>query len=209
MTHPRRRLRPEQRRAEILDAALEVFAERGYRGASLAAVADKVGLTQQGLLHYFPSKDALLIEVLRRRDEVDSGAYKPSGNGLEMMEKLVTHNATLPGLVQSFTVLSADSVTDNHPAKEFFTERYRRTRETLAESIRREFGEEPPGGLTPEQAAALLVAVMDGLQLQWLLDPDEVDMAAVFHAFAGLLRSHAAADQGSESNLAPRFDREP
>jgi len=193
MTHPRRRLRPEQRRAEILDAALEVFAERGYRGASLAAVADKVGLTQQGVLHYFPSKDALLIEVLRLRDEIDAVAFTPTGNGLEMMEKLVSHNATLPGLVQSFTVLSADSVTDNHPAKDFFTERYRTMRATLVEAIRREFGDQLPGGLSHEQAAALLVAVMDGLQLQWLLDPGEVDMAAVFQAFGALLRSAATA----------------
>jgi AcrR family transcriptional regulator len=189
MTHPRRRLRPEERRAEILAAALEVFAERGYRAASLAAVAEKVGLTQQGLLHYFPSKDALLIEVLRLRDEIDQQTFTPHGDGLAMMEKLVAHNATLPGIVQSFTVLSADSVTENHPAKPFFTERYRRIREALVDAIRRELGDELPGGLTHEQAAVLLIAVMDGLQLQWLLDPEQVDMSQVFHAFAALLRS--------------------
>ncbi|MFF3148912.1 TetR/AcrR family transcriptional regulator, partial [Streptomyces sp. NPDC057927] len=52
------RARSEERRAEIVRAALEVIAERGYRGASMASVAERVGLTQQGLLHYFPTKDA-------------------------------------------------------------------------------------------------------------------------------------------------------
>ena len=50
----RRAGRSRNRREEILRAALDVFAERGYRGASLALVAERVGLTQQGLLHYAP-----------------------------------------------------------------------------------------------------------------------------------------------------------
>ena len=58
------RTRSEERRAEIVRAALEVIAERGYRGASLAAVAERVGLTQQGLLHHFPTKEALLVAVM-------------------------------------------------------------------------------------------------------------------------------------------------
>ena len=167
---------------------MEVFAERGYRAASLAAVAEKVGLTQQGLLHYVPSKDALLIEVLKLRDEIDSQTFTADRAGLEMMEKLVSHNATLPGLVQSFTVLSADSVTENHPAKPFFTERYRTMRTVLIGALRQELGDDLPAGLTHEQAAILLIAIMDGLQLQWLLEPDAVAMPDVFHAFTALLR---------------------
>ena len=66
------RVRSEERRAEIVRAALEVIAERGYRGASLAAVAEKVGLTQQGLLHHFPTKEALLVAVLEERDQWDA-----------------------------------------------------------------------------------------------------------------------------------------
>ncbi|MBV1855925.1 TetR/AcrR family transcriptional regulator [Catellatospora tritici] len=187
MAHPRRRVPPEQRRSEILAAALAVFAERGYRGASLAAVAERVGLTQQGLLHYFPSKDALLAEVLRLRDEIDQRTFTDDC-GLDVMERVVAHNATRPGLVQSFTVLAADSVTDEHPARPFFTERYRAVRAVMAEAIRRDLGDDLPPGLTHEQAGALLVAVMDGLQLQWLLDPDEVRMTETFRAFVTLLR---------------------
>src|SRR4051794_27783964 len=190
VTHPRRRAHPDQRRAEILAAALEVFAERGYRGASLAAVAERAGLTQQGLLHYFPSKDALLIEVLRLRDALDVRADPDSPGGMADLERLVRHNATVPGLVQSFTVLSAESVTDGHPAKEFFTERYANLRADIAQNLA-ESGE-LPAGLSPTDAAPLLIAVMDGLQLQWLLAPTEVDMPALVTAFLQLIKRAAA-----------------
>jgi AcrR family transcriptional regulator len=193
MSRPvRRRAQPEHRRAEILAAAQEVFAERGYRSASLAAVADRVGLTQQGVLHYFPSKDALLIEVLRRRDESDKRGDVPGvSGGLSGLEGLVAFNATQPGIVQSFTVLSAESVTDDHPARAFFVDRYRTVRARIADALRTELGDGLAGGLTPEQGASLLIAVMDGLQLQWLLSPDEIDMAPLVGRFAEMLRAAA------------------
>lgn len=184
----RRRGRPDERRAEILAAALKVFAERGYRGSSLAAVAERVGLTQQGVLHHFPTKDALLIEVLKLRDEIDAQTFMAGGATLAQVEKLMEHNATQPGLVQSFTVLSADSVTENHPAKDHFTSRYAAVRAAVAQALRAELGDELPGGITPDQAATLMIAVMDGLQLQWLLDPEEVDLPTLFRAYTTLIR---------------------
>jgi AcrR family transcriptional regulator len=184
----RRRANPAERRAEILNAALEVFAERGYRGASLAAVAEKVGLTQQGLLHYFPSKDVLLAEVLRLRDEIDQQHFTRADAALDAIENLVAANATRPGLVQSYTVLAAESVTEDHPARPFFLERYKTIRAVMAEAIITDLGDPLPSGITAEQAATLLVAAMDGLQLQWLLHPGEVDMPSTFHALLKLLR---------------------
>lgn len=189
----RRAGRSRNRREDILRAALDVFAERGYRGTSLAAVAERVGLTQQGLLHYFSSKEKLLVEVLRLRDELDHGRFGTDAASnpkrLDQLAELVAYNATRPGIVQSFTVLSAESVTEDHPARPYFAERYPATRRGTAEAVRAELGDELPAGLTPQQAAALLVAVMDGLQLQWLLDPDEIDMPALFRAFVALLRA--------------------
>lgn len=184
------------RRAEIVSAALEVFAERGYRGGSLAAVADRVGLTQQGVLHYFPSKDALLTDVLRLRDALDGreagGAdAEPVPGGLAGLEALVARNATRPGLVQCFTVLAGESVTDQHPAQDFFAARYRALRPQLAEMLRAELGDPGPSGLAADEASALLIAIMDGLQQQWLLDPAAISMPALVSAFAAVLRGNS------------------
>jgi AcrR family transcriptional regulator len=198
-----RATRSEDRRAEIIQAALEVIAERGYRGASLSAVAERVGLTQQGLLHYFPAKEALLIAVLEARDQWDMASAALHGTAwpLEMLANLVEYNATRPGVVQVFTVLSGDSVTDEHPARTYFEDRYRWVRAGAVESLRAEYGDRLPGGLTPEQAAPLLVAVMDGLQLQWLLDPDSVDMSRSFRNFVTLLATSDGGEPGEPGPL--------
>lgn len=108
------RARSTERRAEIVRAALEVIAERGYRGASLSAVAERVGLSQQGLLHYFPTKEALLVAVLAERDQWDTGG-SARGDGvwrIELLASLVEYNAMRPGIVQTFSALLGESVTE-------------------------------------------------------------------------------------------------
>ncbi|MFF3132970.1 TetR/AcrR family transcriptional regulator [Streptomyces mirabilis] len=179
------RARSEERRAEIVRAALEVIAERGYRGASMASVAERVGLTQQGLLHYFPTKDALLVAVLKERDQWD--AVPDTQWRVDLLASLVEYNAMRPGIIQTFSALLGESVTEGHPARKYFTERYARVRASMAAVLRAEYGERLPNGLTPERTAPLLVAVMDGLQFQWLLDPDSVDMPGAFRDFLTLL----------------------
>ncbi|MFB7505593.1 TetR/AcrR family transcriptional regulator [Streptomyces broussonetiae] len=179
------RVRSEERRAEIVGAALEVIAERGYRGASLAAVAERVGLTQQGLLHHFPTKDALLVAVLQERDRWD--AVPDSQWRVDLLASLVEYNAMRPAIIQTFSALLGESVTEDHPARGYFTRRYARVRESMAAVLRAEYGDRLPNGLTPERTAPLLVAVMDGLQYQWLLDPESVDMPGAFRDFLRLL----------------------
>ncbi|MFF6782659.1 TetR family transcriptional regulator [Streptomyces sp. NPDC012510] len=179
------RARSVERRAEIVRAALEVIAERGYRGASLAAVAERVGLTQQGLLHHFPTKEALLVAVLEERDQWD--AVPVTEWRVDLLASLVEYNAMRPGIIQTFSALLGESVTEGHPAGGYFTERYGRVRASMAATLRAAYGDRLPGGLTPERAAPLLVAVMDGLQYQWLLDPAAVDMPGAFRDFLTLL----------------------
>ncbi|MFC9682146.1 TetR/AcrR family transcriptional regulator [Streptomyces sp. NPDC056948] len=179
------RARSEERRAEIVRATLEVIAERGYRGASLTSVAERVGLTQQGLLHHFPTKEALLVAVLQDRDRWDA---MPAGRlRLDLLASLVEYNAMRPAIIQTFSALLGESVTEDHPARGYFTERYVGVRAGMAEVLRAEYGDRLPSGLTPERAAPLLVAILDGLQYQWLLDPESVDMPSAFRDFLTLL----------------------
>ncbi|TWG02888.1 TetR family transcriptional regulator [Streptomyces brevispora] len=93
-----------------------------------------------------------------------------------------------------------------HPAREFFTHHYTQVRASMAAMLRTEFGERLPGGLTPERAAPLLIATMDGLQYQWLLDPEAVDMPAAFQDFLRLLRPDAAQTSRPESADAPEAE---
>lgn len=178
---------------------MEVIAERGYRGTSLGAVAERVGLTQPGVLHYFPSKEHLLVAVLEARDRWDTAAFLATpANGLRLshLDQIVEFNAERPGVVQTFTALAGESVTGQHPAREYFTTRYAGARAALATMLRTEFGDRLPAGLTPERVAPLLIAVLDGLQTQWLLAPDEVDMPAAFRDFVALLGTDAEPSSG-------------
>ena len=172
-----------RKRQDILRAATEVFGSKGYTKGSLADIAELVGMTHAGVLHHFGSKDALLLEVLLYRDETDvehlEGHRIPGGLGL--FRHLVTTaklNETRPGIIQAFAVLSAESVTDEHPAKDFFRKRY----ETLRSEVREALTEvcdltDPPSDTELDYAAAAIIAVMDGLQIQWLLAPDEIRLA--------------------------------
>ena len=53
-------------RHRLLDIAEQLFAERGFYGVSIAAIASEVGFTKQGLLHYFNSKEKLYGAILQR-----------------------------------------------------------------------------------------------------------------------------------------------
>ncbi|GAP55221.1 HTH-type transcriptional regulator RutR [Arthrobacter sp. Hiyo6] len=124
----------EVRRAQILKAAFEAFATVGYRNASLLQMAGDCGVTRTALLHYFPTKEALLEAVLEERDrKADelyfSGAPQESSDGLEYFTRLikvVEHNARNPGIVSLFAVLSTEASDISHPAHAYFIARYER-----------------------------------------------------------------------------------
>ncbi|WP_043608387.1 TetR/AcrR family transcriptional regulator [Cellulomonas carbonis] len=182
----RRPQRPREttvrKREEILRAATATFGNRGYKNGSLAEIADQVGITHTGVLHHFGSKDQLLLEVLAFRDRTDveqlEDAHVPGG--LELFRHLVAtarRNAGRPGLVQTYTVLSAEAVTDGHPGKDYFRERYTTLRGLVADALREVCADDdPPPDRDVDAAAAAVLAVMDGLQVQWLLEPGRVDL---------------------------------
>jgi AcrR family transcriptional regulator len=186
--------RGRSQRDRVLRAAMESFSALGFRGASLDAIAASVGMTRQGLLHYFPSKVQLLLGVLDLRHEDDSERvhrmFEHSHGLADALVALARHNQARPELIRLFTVLAAESVDVDHPGHDRFVGRYRVVRRRIAERV---VIEQESGRLTtavsPQSLATLLIAVMDGLQLQHLLDPGEVDMAEPLADLLELLAS--------------------
>ena len=177
------------RREQIITAATELFARVGYRHATVLELAQAAGISRTGLLHHFGSKEALLKAVLERRDAEDAARIAdaladPTGlAGLAALVELARHNAERPHLVALFAVLSAEAAASDHPAHDYFVARYRDTVAGIAESLERA---RTAGLLAPDvepgEQARDIVALMDGLQVQWLLSPAEVDMAGVLLA---------------------------
>lgn len=184
------------KREEILVRALEVIAREGYRGASVKEIAEAVGLSQAGLLHYFGSKESLFVEVLRKRDELDAaridGAAAPGYAGLrEGYLGIIRHNDAVPGLVELFSRLAVEAADPAHPAHTFFVERGRANRDLLVDALE---AEQRAGRLDDRVDAVtltrMLQALADGMQLQRMLDPS-VDMAGTVAAFFTLLQTSA------------------
>lgn len=175
----------QARRQQILDAALEVFARSGFHSGSLREIARRVGLTNAGVMHHFASKEELFTEVLRQRDERVRGAAGDLSETtlLEQTRAVVAHNQATPGLTSLYTVISAEATDNEHPAHDYFVERYATARAHAEKALR----DAAAHGLIRDDvdvavAARLIPAVMDGLQQQWLLD-DDFDMVAAFDEF--------------------------
>jgi AcrR family transcriptional regulator len=174
------------KREEILTRALEVIAREGFRGASVREIADAVGLSQAGLLHYFGSKEQLFVEILRKRDEIDAKLFDASTTELASMREgyvnVIRHNSEVPGVVELFSRLAVEASDVDHPAHAFYLERSALIRSLFVQTIT---DQQEAGRLTDrvdaETLARIFQAVADGMQLQWLLDRD-VDMAATVDA---------------------------
>lgn len=175
----------QARRQRIVDEAFVVFARSGFHSGSLREIAKRVELTPAGLLHHFASKEELFTEVIRQRDErVRAAAGDPAEHTLiEQTAQVVAYNQKSRGLASLYATVSAEATDPDHPAHVEFAERYRSNAAGAAELLRRaQAAGEVRADLDPDAAARLISAVMDGIQLQWLLD-DSVDMTALFAEF--------------------------
>ncbi|UFS60621.1 TetR/AcrR family transcriptional regulator [Subtercola endophyticus] len=176
------------RRREILDASIVVFSQNGYRKGSIREIADLVGMSQAGLLHHFPSKTELLTAVLEYRDSRDYETIETAlGTGIGTLRGFVAlteANQHRVGLVELHCTLSAEATSVDHPARAYFIARYAYVLRILTESFEsiRQAGQLAPG-VEPGAAARGLVAVLDGLQVQWLLDRSGVDMPRQTRAY--------------------------
>ncbi len=175
------------KRDEILRVALDVIAENGFRRSSLREIGERVGLTNAGVLHHFGSKEELFAEVLRVRDERSAAS---SGRALDSFSEVIRRNAAVPGLAHLYASLSSDGVDPEHPAHDFFVERYRALEEMLTTELRdRQEAGEVHRSLDAAMLARMLIALADGLQVQWLFEP-EFSMADHVDALLELIRGY-------------------
>ncbi|MEV5976202.1 TetR/AcrR family transcriptional regulator [Streptomyces sp. NPDC052114] len=189
----RRYAAADARRAAILEAALARFAQAGYGSASLARIAADAGTSAPVVVHHFGSKEGLLTAVLRAREERTAETFEPlrraaRGDDVRALFRavlaLAEDNLRQPGLIELYTRLSAEAGAPDHPAHAYFTERYERVVALLAGALARA---RTAGHLRPDTdpsaVAREVLAVSDGLQVQWAFAQGRLD-------FVGLYRAH-------------------
>jgi AcrR family transcriptional regulator len=195
----RRRRAPARRRAELLDAALAVFAERGFEHATLQEVADRAGVTKGGVYHYFDSKEALLLELMRERlvpavagreQLVDSA----TGTRDEVLRELIGRiwrQLQAPGQIELARIAMTELPKYPELGRILFDEVARRGRQTLRRALERgvERGELRPD-VTEEVVAVIPYMIMGvalGRHLFHAMDSARLDAERGEEVVAALL----------------------
>jgi AcrR family transcriptional regulator len=170
----------EQTRRRLLEAATRVFRRRGYRGASVEAIAAEAGYTVGALYSNFERKDDLLLALLEEEigaitkrvvaaaAEADDAIEKLRRGALEWMAVLDEEREFYVLLIEFWTLWVRDPELRREHAERFAA--LRRALGQLVEEQTRQLGLYLR--LSPEEVGAAVVALADGLALQHLADPE-------------------------------------
>ncbi|WP_413760717.1 TetR/AcrR family transcriptional regulator [Streptomyces sp. MMBL 11-3] len=181
------------RRQQILDRTVEVFADLGFEGTSLRAIGEAIGVSHAALRRYFETREELFLEVLREKDRQALAAAHDSGTAPGFAAMSANYVLKTPGLMALRHSMVARALEPGHGhSRDFFIERYRSIRQEarLVLQSAREQGT-VRSDIPLDTAASLLVAAMDGLSTQALLDT-EADMSAGMALLEQLLAPEAA-----------------
>ncbi|WP_194397325.1 TetR/AcrR family transcriptional regulator [Microbacterium atlanticum] len=161
------------RRAEIVRAASASFAEHGYERASLRDMAARANVTHAALLRHFASKDELLLAALALRDEQDEELARRIMEAQVPAERVLStvlrEEFAHPEQQRNWLAITVAATNPDHPAHEFFLARRDR--------MRRSFGTgrlataDDHEELTADDKVTMVLAMIDGLRIQALLDP--------------------------------------
>lgn len=180
-----------QRSREIIEAATTVFATHGYHGGTLRDISRQLNLSLTSIVHHFGTKYELLEAVLEQADKtVGTGlaAFDFEADCVERGVALATldrvrSNLERPELLRLLAILAAESSAPDHPAHDWFVNRYRTKSAALAEAFTYD---QTQGRIDeardPQLLSRMLIGTWDGIQLQWLIDPS-TDMERPMRAF--------------------------
>ncbi|MFE4703490.1 TetR/AcrR family transcriptional regulator [Streptomyces sp. NPDC056738] len=186
------RMTPEQRRLFILDTAMDVISEEGYKGLSLREIARRCGMSAPGVMHHFPDMPTLLLALLHHRDTIDRARLQEllgdQGRDLRSaLDIVVDYNARHPRRAQLYAMVQAEALDPAHPAHAYFDGR----NSLYALSLREHTGTDVPAELLH-----VLPAVLDGLQVHWLMDPENFDLRTQWAFVADALFARHPAPAG-------------
>ncbi|SER86758.1 transcriptional regulator, TetR family [Lentzea albida] len=185
----------DESRRRILDAAEELFAERGFDRTSFVDIAKRSGISRGSIPWHFKNKDGLVMAVVERAVAriwpVERYESVPSITEVfsETAELLRTGNSALVFMILVEALGGRGVVHDQY--REFFSRR----RAGIEELLRFK----RPAGLDPEQAAerertaaVALNGALLGIHLQALVDPENVDLDAALVAIATMFDRNLA-----------------
>ncbi|MCS6863740.1 MAG: TetR/AcrR family transcriptional regulator [Gemmataceae bacterium] len=186
------------RREQILDAAETIIARHGIQMLSLGRIESEAGMSRGQLTYYFPTKESILLAVydrmLRRmiRQALASDGPKPmTGQAWQCLQHgLKKHLAAdwpPPGGQELFSLLYTFLAQMGHrdDYRKRLSQWYAEWRSFIARDIETSVPE--PRVVSPQVLAALIQALVHGLDMQMMLDPNAFDRHEMFAACVRLL----------------------
>lgn len=199
---PRRNARGEARRQMVLAAALRVVGTQGIGGVTHRAVAAEAGITPGLTTYYFPTVDALLESTLRTFVDQDLSRVNAAIDDLRAVGPGADRGAVLGAVFQAVAVETEQQVAQF----ELYLESVRRPGlRDVARACLNGYAElarlalERLGSERAEEGSRALLALLDGIALQQIVDPDEsfierVAIPAVLTLIGAYAPEPAAAD---------------
>jgi AcrR family transcriptional regulator len=184
---------PKATVGEIVDAAIELFGSRGFKGTTIAAIAERVGLTDAGVLHHFPTKSVLieaalerglLLQTTRMRELLEPG-------GLEAFRRMRVWGSIVeesPELTSLQIVMSTEGIASDSPVRDYVQQRYENLHDLIVGLIRQgvDRGEIRPD-VDADWEASALVAYLDGIRLQLFYSGNRLSLEAAVQRYFDLL----------------------
>ena len=189
--HERRGSRPTRARQErgvrteeaILQATLKLLATRGIHGMSLDLLAEEVGIAKSSILWHFGSKEELLLRVAERvLEEVARGPAREmlalptieqrADAAWRFFEETIRERPELRRLV---LWLIFECVEERPEMRTRLQQLYRSIRDMFEQGL----GEVVPDAAQRRRLAIITLATFDGLFIQWLLEPEAIDVEAI------------------------------
>lgn len=174
------------RRKQIYDVTLRLIDTYGADNVSLGKIANEVGLTSAGILHYYKSMDELLVNVMEEYDRQDMDSISGSTrNPDKKMAELVRDPGMLldttiaslrrktspPGAVALYTYLLAKSADGSFPKRSYIMLRKQFRHQIIKVMIESmDVSGKLSSKISPDAFATAFKALLDGVQIQWLND---------------------------------------
>jgi AcrR family transcriptional regulator len=190
-------------RAALLEAAMEVFAQRGYRDASVDEIAERAGYSKGAIYFHFSGKDDLFFALLEERID------RPMREAIKLLESAPPEDDMAAEANRRFVELvhgqrklvllgqeyRSQALRDSR-LRARYVRREAKLRAALAKGLqaRLEHLGAPPIA-TPEHVATALLSLVFGLAQEWLIEPDAVPDELLGDMFALIYAGHVARAQ--------------
>jgi TetR/AcrR family fatty acid metabolism transcriptional regulator len=185
----------DERKQAFKDAALKVFSSKGYHNATMAEIAMEAGFGKGTLYWYWNSKEELYFSLVEESHiefvELVRQAGEMGGNALEKLNWLGRETVELHYRHRDYTKLSwkmrAEELEAFSPE---YVERMRRNNDQNKKELEKIIAQGIEEGLLPPvdpyYLACMLLGLMEGMEIQWLEDPEAFDLRKAMDMVIGL-----------------------